>query len=180
MLRRCGQVVVIKHRHQAKAAERRCKFRIDSQRFVNRLARQGVAFVNGPQAKVRLVWVHSTQLYPGRCVAGVYGQCLLQQRKGLLKRPSRIPVIQMTALQIQRIGFRVGLPHHGHIAQQCNLQMCHHCCCDLVLDGEDIVQRAVESLGPQVDITIHLNQLCGNPHLVTSLAHAAFQHITDV
>ena len=39
------------------------------------------------------------------------------------------------------------------------------------------LQRTVVALGPQVTAGGGIDQLRGDPHLVVSLAHAAFQHI---
>jgi hypothetical protein len=48
---------------------------------------------------------------------------------------------------------------------------------DLILQLENIVERAFEALGPQMRPGGRIDQLPGDAHLVRRLAHAAFQHI---
>src|SRR6516165_8993255 len=48
---------------------------------------------------------------------------------------------------------------------------------DLVLQFEDVVQRAVIALGPDMHSARRLDQLRGDPHAVPDLAQAAFKHI---
>ncbi len=51
---------------------------------------------------------------------------------------------------------------------------------DLVLDGENVGQFAVEGLRPEVAVVAGVNQLCGNPHPVAGLAHTAFQDVINL
>src|SRR5207249_11784425 len=50
---------------------------------------------------------------------------------------------------------------------------------DLVLDGEDILQLAVVAFGPDVPISLRIDQLHGDTDAITDLAHAAFEDILD-
>jgi hypothetical protein len=47
---------------------------------------------------------------------------------------------------------------------------------DLVLCGEDVVQLAVEAVGPQMAAALGVDQLGGDAHAVAGLADRAFQH----
>ncbi len=49
----------------------------------------------------------------------------------------------------------------------------------LVLQLEDVVERAVETVGPEMRSIGCVNQLCGDPHPAASFAHRAFEHIAD-
>ncbi len=48
---------------------------------------------------------------------------------------------------------------------------------DFVLQGEDVCQIAVVAVGPDVVIRRGIDQLRGNAHTITALAHAALQHV---
>ncbi|MNF84439.1 hypothetical protein D3C84_668000 [compost metagenome] len=49
---------------------------------------------------------------------------------------------------------------------------------DLILQLEDVVERAFEALRPEVRSGRRIDQLPGDAHPVTGPAHAAFQHVT--
>jgi hypothetical protein len=49
----------------------------------------------------------------------------------------------------------------------------------LVLQLEDVLQRAVETAGPEMRAGQGIDQLPGDAHLPPGLAHRAFEHITD-
>ena len=51
----------------------------------------------------------------------------------------------------------------------------HH----LVLYGEDVVQRAIVAVCPEVAAAVGVDQLDGHPHPIACPAHAAFEEITD-
>ena len=80
-------------------------------------------------------------------------------------------------LQVQRVGFRIGLRDRGHFAQQRHLQLRRHVGRDLVLDGEDVVQRSVPRVRPQVIPVLGPDQLGGDAHLVVGLPDRALQHV---
>ena len=50
---------------------------------------------------------------------------------------------------------------------------------DLVLDGEDVVERPVVALGPEVGAGGGIDQLRGHPDAVAGLADAALEHVAD-
>jgi hypothetical protein len=50
---------------------------------------------------------------------------------------------------------------------------------DLVLKVKNVVQRAVEAIGPDVSPGRRINQLSRDPHAVTWLAHTAFEHVSN-
>src|SRR5262249_10495767 len=50
---------------------------------------------------------------------------------------------------------------------------------DLVLQGKDVVKRAVVALGPEMRTGVRLNELTGDTHAIAGLAHATFEHIAD-
>ena len=49
--------------------------------------------------------------------------------------------------------------------------------CHLVLQLENVVQRAVKTVGPDVRAGRRVNQLPSDTHPVAGFAHAAFEHI---
>src|ERR1700739_2248352 len=48
---------------------------------------------------------------------------------------------------------------------------------DLVLQVENVVERAVEAVGPDVSAGRGVDQLPGDAHPVAGFAHAAFEHV---
>ena len=154
--------------------------RVDRQRLVRGRAGQGIALLDGPQAPVRLVAVHRRQAIPCGDVIRGDGQRLLVQRDGLLESLGRALAAEVAGLQEQGISFRVGLLGYGRSAQQRNLELRHYLGGNLVLDGKDIIQRSVISFRPQVIAVLGLDQLDGNAHPVTGLAHGALQHVAHV
>jgi hypothetical protein len=48
---------------------------------------------------------------------------------------------------------------------------------ELVLDGEDVVQRAVVTFRPDVPAGLRLDELAGDTHAVRRFAHAPFEHV---
>src|SRR5262249_39418309 len=52
-------------------------------------------------------------------------------------------------------------------------------CRHLVLEVEDVLQGAVETVGPQLHAVRPVDELPCNAHPVSRLAHAAFKHIAD-
>ena len=61
--------------------------------------------------------------------------------------------------------------------QQLDPELRDHRARDLVLHGEDVVERAVVGLRPQVHVPADIDQLRRDPHLPAGGAHAAFQYI---
>ena len=49
---------------------------------------------------------------------------------------------------------------------------------DLLLKREDVVERAVETVGPDMCAGCRIDQLAGDANSTTGLAHAAFEHVT--
>src|SRR6516165_6560559 len=50
---------------------------------------------------------------------------------------------------------------------------------NLVLQFENVFERAVEAIGPKMRAGLRLDQLRGDPHATASFAHRTFQHIAD-
>jgi len=50
---------------------------------------------------------------------------------------------------------------------------------DLILKVEDVLQRAVKAVGPQMRAAQCIDQLRGNSHPASRFAHRAFEHIAD-
>ena len=50
---------------------------------------------------------------------------------------------------------------------------------DLVLQIEDIVERAVEAVGPEMTAAARVNQLPGDAYPVAGLPHRAFEDVAD-
>ena len=51
---------------------------------------------------------------------------------------------------------------------------------DLVLDGENIVEPAIEPFGPEMIARARIDQLRQNSDAIARLAHAAFEHVAHV
>src|SRR6266536_1192603 len=49
----------------------------------------------------------------------------------------------------------------------------------LVLELENVLERAVETVGPQMRPVCRIDELRRDAHPVGRLAHAAFEHVTD-
>ena len=73
-----------------------------------------------------------------------------------------------------------GLGAVGGLAQQPFAQLLHHRLRDVVLHGEDVVELAVVRLRPQRLVLRRLDELGGDAHALSSLAHAAGQHVGDL
>ena len=65
---------------------------------------------------------------------------------------------------------RVGL------TEQRGAQLRHHRLCDVVLHREDVLQRPVVGLRPEVVAVRDLDELHRDPHPAARFAHAAFEH----
>ena len=50
---------------------------------------------------------------------------------------------------------------------------------DLILEIEHVVERAVETVGPEMCASFGLDQLRCDAHFASGLAHRALKHITD-
>ena len=55
----------------------------------------------------------------------------------------------------------------------------HHARRHLILQVEDILQHAIETLRPQMRSRAGIDELPGDAHLVSGLAHAALKHVAD-
>src|SRR6266496_2530404 len=49
--------------------------------------------------------------------------------------------------------------------------------CNLVLESEDIVERPIIALGPDMGASLRLNELAGDADTISCLAHTTLQHI---
>ena len=52
-------------------------------------------------------------------------------------------------------------------------------CGHLVLKLEHIVQQAIEAVGPEMRAVCCIDQLRGDAHPTSGLAHAAFEHVAN-
>jgi hypothetical protein len=62
---------------------------------------------------------------------------------------------------------------------QCRLDDSGNAGCDPVLQVEDVFERAVEPVGPQMRAGLGFDQLDGDPHPPACFAHRAFEHVPD-
>src|SRR5262249_52995927 len=65
------------------------------------------------------------------------------------------------------------------LAEDATAQGGDHALSDLVLDGKDVVERAIEALGPEMKTSRDFNELNGNAQLIASFANAAFKQRFD-
>jgi hypothetical protein len=47
------------------------------------------------------------------------------------------------------------------------------------LKVENVIEQAVEMVGPEMSSLPHVDQLCGYAHPVAALSHRTFEHIAD-
>ena len=91
---------------------------------------------------------------------------------------------QAAALQVQVVSVKVlGCGLDGNRFQsdaQFAFQGVNDGVGDFVLDRKDVIQFAVESIGPQVAIIGCIDQLGRDAHPVAGLAHAAFEDVVDL
>ncbi len=89
----------------------------------------------------------------------------------------------MTALQVQLVGFGVAGQHLGETVRSalpsCSFKAVGNLAGNLVLDFENIIERAVVGFRPQMHILADIDQLRGDPHLLAGGADAAFQYVID-
>ena len=92
------------------------------------------------------------------------------------------PVEKEPPLQGEVVGFRVHWrgARHRRRAEQGELQRLDHLARNVVLHDEDVVERAVIRLRPEVVAVRRLDQLRRDADLVAGLAHAALQDVRDV
>src|SRR6516162_10208309 len=85
--------------------------------------------------------------------------------------------------QVEIVGAEIGRRPRGGAAYfsclQCRLDNTGSAESDFVLKLENIFQRAVETVGPQMRPAEGIDQLPGDPHLRSRLAHRAFQNVAD-
>ena len=90
---------------------------------------------------------------------------------------------QIEPAQIVIVGVDIGGRRAGQSQplrlQQPDLQGRHDAAGDLVLDREDVGQRAVVALGPDLTARGAVDQPDGETEPVAGTAHAAFQHMAD-
>ena len=63
--------------------------------------------------------------------------------------------------------------------QQPDLELVDDGVCDLVLDGEDVGQVAVITIGPKMAAVLAVDELPGDTHALAGFSHAAFQQELD-
>jgi len=118
----------------------------------------------------------------GRRVGGVDCKSPLQQRDALANCRRGVLVRKRKGTQIQIVRVKVfdrlaGRPLDLGLAQL-RLDRADHVTCHLVLQGEDIIERTVETVGPDMRSGCRVDQLTSDPHSVARLAHATFEHLT--
>lgn len=117
---------------------------------------------------------------PGSGIRRVKRERLLKQRNRLLECCGRVMTTDLPRLQEQCVGLWVGGLRVGRCAEQLDLELIDHRGGDLVLHLEHVRHRAVVALRPQVRTVSGTDQLRGDAQCVAGLAHAAFEHVSDV
>ncbi len=155
---------------------------IERQRLLRGLARPSITVRGRHVTVVGLLCVCPRQARPGGGVAGI----ALPRPPEVIHRTFEVlpaaPVEEETPLQGEVVGFRIHWPgaRHGRRAEQGQLQRLDHLACNVVLHDEDVVERAVIRLRPEVVAVRRLDQLRRDADLVAGLAHAALQDVRDV
>lgn len=83
------------------------------------------------------------QSCPGRGVARVELEHVLEERVGAFEGLCRALPPKLDGLQVERVGLGVGGARRRHLSEKRCLQLLGHLGRDLVLDGEDVVELAV-------------------------------------
>ena len=80
------------------------------------------------------------------------------------------------------LGVRRGALLDGRtlLGQELEFERCDDGLRDVVLDGEDVVERAVVALRPDLRVGGRLEQLRRDPHAIAGLAHAALEDVRDL
>src|SRR5215472_4922990 len=106
-----------------------------------------------------------------------------QQFEGIEEPLSCYRVINRQRTQIQIVGSNVARRTSGRAVDfsslQCGLDDPGDADRHLVLKFENIFQRAVKTIGPQMSTGVGLYQLRGDAHAVPALAHRAFEDVAD-
>ncbi len=87
-----------------------------------------------------------------------------------------------TSLQGKIVGVRIHWPgsRHRRRAEKLQLQRLNYLACNVVLYGEDVVERAIIALRPEVRTVGGPDELRGDSQLLAGLPHAALQDVHDV
>src|SRR5687767_6278912 len=56
----------------------------------------------------------------------------------------------------------------------------HDAGCNLILDGENILELAVITLGPELSVVAGIHELRGEPESLTRFAHASLEHSSNL
>ena len=119
----------------------------------------------------------------GRRVGRIDRKRLFQKRDGAVSVVGLADIDQRQRPQHQIIGVEavsaLALDPLDLGASQAGLDGADHADRDLILHGEDVIERTVIALGPQMRAALGLDQLGGDADAIACLAHAAFQHVTD-
>jgi hypothetical protein len=174
------QVLVKQHRDPAEQRVRLGGVRVDGQGPLRRLVGQGRALLERQQAIAHLAGIVARQAMPGGGVIGVDGQRLLVQGIRLREGLGGDLASQVAGLQVQRVGFRVGLLRLRNPAQQRELELSDDRRGDLVLDGENVIQRPIPGLRPQLGVGAGIDQLRRDPQHVAGPAHRALEDMRHV
>src|SRR5947207_11419662 len=90
---------------------------------------------------------------------------------------------ELPAAQVVSVSFdvfcRYLLNRFPFLREKLHLQLFHDRVCDFVLNGEDIGQIAIKSLGPKVTAILATNQLTSYSHACPCFPHATFNYKFD-
>ena len=128
--------------------------------------------------------VGSRDAYIGRREARVPLDRLLVARDRPLKVLGTRPRVEVVTPQIERVGLRivrVPLLDRGFLTgQESDAEVLDDGRRDFILNLEDVLQRPIELLRPEVVPLFHIDELRGDSQPVARLADAAFEHRADV
>jgi hypothetical protein len=118
----------------------------------------------------------------GQGIIRVDGNRLPEELHRLAEILRRAPVPVETAAQVQLVGLGVGLhrPRRQGGVQQRDAQGADHRSGDFILHLEDVIERAIEGLRPQVIAGVDADQLHRDPYRAAGLAHAALEYVGHV
>jgi hypothetical protein len=147
--------------------------------FGSREGRHGIAH----KISLALANVHSPRPVERVDVVGSGGQRAIEKASGLrcgVTRQTLVEQSQALKIKVHRVGVRgpFGAPRLG--CDEFGVQRVRQTRDDLVLHVEQICERLVEPLGPEMIASLRVDQLHIDAHAVSAALNAALEHIAYV
>src|ERR1051326_3395719 len=125
----------------------------------------------------------TTDSSPSECrpIAWIARDRLLRETERLRDLPRRRPEHRIRS-QVEIVRGQIGGRTIGRASSlgglQCRFDNAGNAGSHFVLKIEHVFERAVEPVSPEMRAGIIVNQLAGDAHAITRLAHRAFEHVS--